>query len=85
MSDFTLPADELKNHPMVRSYGPDTPIDYDQEPWLRICAENVAEMESISVDQARQNIRMGAEDMADYGKPRDRIYTIPQTVSSEGV
>lgn len=81
MSDFK-PADEFKNHPATRNFGPDTPIDYDEEPWLRIVAENVAEANSISVDQARTNIRMGCDDQADYATPRDYIAPLSNTVAS---
>ena len=81
MSDFRLPESETRNHPATRNWGPDTPIDYDEELWLRICSENVAERQGISVDQAKQNIRMGCDNESDYATPRDYIAPLSNTVS----
>lgn len=81
MSDFKLPGSELANHPIQRNYGPDTPADYDMEPWLRICAENMAEQDGISVDQARANIRNGCDNEAEYAEPRDEVIPLSNTVS----
>ena len=83
MSDFKLPESEMANHPIQRNYGPDTPIDYDEEPWLRICAENVAENDAISEDQAKLNIRMGCDNEGDYAKPRQERIPLSNTVEDD--
>lgn len=82
MSDFRLPESEFKNHPTVRNFGPDVVCDYDLEPWLRIQSENLAEREGMSVDAAKEAIRSNGG-MADYSKPRDRIYPISITVEND--
>lgn len=83
MSDFRLPESEMKLHPAVRNFGPDVPVDYDQEPWLRIMAENLAERESMSIDAAREAIRSNGG-LSEYTKPRDEVIPLSRTVSEDG-
>lgn len=81
--DFRLPQDEFKNHPTTRNFGSDCPIDYDQEVWLRIQAENLAEREGMTVDAAKEAIRSNGG-CAEYSTPREKIYPLSVTVTADG-
>lgn len=82
MSDYKGPVSEAENHPIVNTSGPDTPLDWDQCIPYRIQAENYAERNGCTVDEAFQYIKAGAEDFSTHVRPRNEVFD-QSTVADE--
>ncbi len=65
-----LQKDDAANHPALDNTGPDSPRDFADTVYMQIAAENVAEINGISLAEAKRQITAGAEDYSTLVRPR---------------
>jgi len=65
-----LEKDDGANHPALDNTGPDSPKDFQNTVGFQIVAENVAELNGISLAEAKRQITAGAEDYSTLVRPR---------------
>ena len=65
-----LQRDDAANHPALQNTGPDSPARFEDSVGFQIAAENVAEVNGISLAEAKRQITAGADDSSNYVRPR---------------
>ena len=65
-----LQKDDGANHPALQNTGPDSPKEFGDTVGFQIAAENVAEVNGISLAEAKRQITNGAEDSSVFVRPR---------------